>query len=133
MPRTPIETLFDTVVWRCTTCGAVQGQCDCTETCSCGWRTPRGTACQNPATTRCSTKLHYGTPAQQQAWRRQRREATRLEREAAQAVLRYIAEMYPPVDAALSPSARLSIRQRIMQAVQEAIREDRLHRQAEEG
>lgn len=46
----------------CAKCGT-KGflKCDCFEQCSCGWITDAGKPCDNPETTRCSTKVKYGT------------------------------------------------------------------------
>ena len=59
MSQKPIERLIDSNV-HCLRCGARGvGTCDCRVRCSCGWYADRGQPCNNPATTRCSTKLKY--------------------------------------------------------------------------
>ena len=60
--RTPIGALIDATPMCCTLCKEPAGTCQCWEACSCGYHTVRGTPCHNPGTTRCSTKLRYGTP-----------------------------------------------------------------------
>ena len=118
--RTPIERLIDATPMRCTLCKAPAGTCQCWEDCSCGWSVPRYTACRNPDTTDCSTKLKYGTPAQQAAW------FDLLARQAAQEVLWYIDSMYPRMWENVSKSgARTSVRNVLRRAIRQAIEIDR--------
>lgn len=49
-------------VVRCTLCGAGYGACDCWTQCSCGWTAEKGKPCNNPNTSRCSTKVAHGKP-----------------------------------------------------------------------
>ena len=58
--RSPIEILIDSCGMKCCKCGADAGKCDCWTECSCGWSAEKGQPCNNPATTRCSTKLKFG-------------------------------------------------------------------------
>lgn len=57
-----IDALFNKANLRCTKCGvAAAAGCDCWERCSCGWSAEKGKPCRNPDTTRCSSKVKYGT------------------------------------------------------------------------
>lgn len=56
----PIDRLIGRSDLRCVKCGASKGECDCWESCSCGWTAEKGKPCRNPETKRCSTKLKYG-------------------------------------------------------------------------
>jgi len=42
------------------------GNCDCYEKCSCGWFADKGQPCKNPTIKRCSTKIKYGIPHNQE-------------------------------------------------------------------
>jgi hypothetical protein len=45
---------------KCTICGTEESVgCDCWEKCSCGWSNRKGRPCNNPNTTKCSSKLKY--------------------------------------------------------------------------
>ena len=118
--RTPLERMIDAAPMRCTLCKQPRGTCQCWEDCSCGHSTRRYTPCRNPETTDCSTKLKYGTPAQQAAW------FDALARQAAQEVLWYIDRMYPTMWENVSKSgARTSVRNVLRRAVVHAIQLDR--------
>ena len=118
--RTPLDALIDAAPMHCTLCQAPAGTCQCWEDCSFGLSTRRGHPCTNPATTDCSTKLKYGTPAQQAAW------FDLLGRQAANEVLWYIDSMYPTMWENVSKTgARVSLRQVIRRAIQHAITIDR--------
>jgi hypothetical protein len=118
--RNPIERMIDATPMRCTLCTQPKGTCQCWEDCSCGHSTRRGSPCANPATTDCSTKLKYGTPAQQAAW------FDLLGTQAAQEVLWYIDQMYPKMWENVSRSgARTSVRNVIRRVVAQAIQLDR--------
>ena len=74
----------------------------------------------NQNTTDCSTKLKYGTPAQQGAW------FDLLGRQAANEVLWYIDSMYPTMWENVSKGgARTSVRNVIRRAVAHALKIDR--------
>ncbi len=53
------KAILNTV--RCVKCGAAYGKCDCWEKCSCGYFAEKGQPCNNPKTTKCSTKLKYAS------------------------------------------------------------------------
>lgn len=55
-----MEILFARNNMRCVLCDTLSSAgCTCWEKCSCGWSAQRGFQCNNPATTKCSTKLKY--------------------------------------------------------------------------
>jgi hypothetical protein len=126
--RSPIQRLIDaSSTMCCTICAQPMGTCQCWEDCSCGNSTLRGTSCTNPLTTDCSTKLKYGTPAQQAAW------FDRLGTQAANEVVWYIDQMYPKMWENVSRSgARTSVRNVMRRAVAKAIRLDRNAQETEE-
>lgn len=56
-----LDRLIESSV-KCSICGTPGvGTCDCWERCSCGWYALKGNLCRNPATTKCSTKVKYGS------------------------------------------------------------------------
>jgi hypothetical protein len=57
--RPPIDRMIDTSGLRCTVCNLPAGTCDCWAECSCGWSHLKGRPCNNPMTTRCSSKLRF--------------------------------------------------------------------------
>ena len=118
--RTPIERMIDATPMHCTLCKQPASTCQCWEDCSCGYSTRRHTPCSNPATTDCSTKLKYGTAAQQAEW------FDVLGKQAANEVLWYIDSMYPKMWENVSKSgARMSVRHVIRRAVAHALQIDR--------
>ena len=63
----PIKRMIDSAV-SCGKCGTSGvGNCDCYEHCSCGYWAEKGKPCRNPTTTRCSTKVKYGSNARADA------------------------------------------------------------------
>jgi hypothetical protein len=61
--RRPIDALLDSADFRCSICRAPMGTCDCWELCTCGYMARKGESCNNPNTTRCSSKVQHGRPA----------------------------------------------------------------------
>lgn len=61
--RKPIDRMIDGANLKCTVCEAPAGTCDCWRHCSCGWSHRKGQPCNNPKTTRCSSKINAGRAA----------------------------------------------------------------------
>ena len=57
--RTRELNMLPDSIFKCGLCGAAMGKCNCWEKCSCGWTARRGQPCNNPNTTKCSTKVKY--------------------------------------------------------------------------
>lgn len=60
-----INELMRRLPMNCARCGAIVPPggsieaCGCWEQCSCGWTAEKGKPCNNPNTTRCSTKARH--------------------------------------------------------------------------
>lgn len=88
---TPIEIMFSKAKMRCAVCDTLSTDgCLCWEKCSCGWSAMRGFQCNNPDTTRCSTKIKYKRQStKEEYWKacevgqKARRKRKRAERAAA--------------------------------------------------